>query len=192
MRLWSVATVRGSRYITPVEFNAEATEIVAGLHSLDRDNFITNQIQEAKLAAGIWGAQLLVGTDVLASQAFAQSSGADQIHIMPDAAGAPLIRTVTTGDGELSLTLSVDMRDSAGTNPLYAWIGIRIDGALLVRSPQHSNYARMAPYCKGLVPVGAGANLIEAVYGFGPTYTAGGSRTIDFRDRVLHGREAVR
>lgn len=192
MRAYPVDTPATGEFITPNEINAELAELVAAMDALDADNFSANAITRGKLADGCFGNLLI---DRIETVRQIQHEAVDNTVVqypMPNADGDPWIRNYSTGDCVLQCTLFAYFADQTTFEQLYLWIGLLLDGALVLQSPleQNSLY-RDCSLVEGNIPVGAGTHTLAVVYGM-HSAALGSPRTIDWLDRMLSAREAAR
>lgn len=200
MRSYPVDTDYTNALLSPFAFNAELAEMFGVFHSLDTYNFADQSITVAKLAAGACGDLLIRGTDIGQAYTVQKTAGISDVYPIPNATGTPWIETMTTGDGVLKLTLASDVRNNTDTHT-PVWIGIKLDGELVARSPTHPDDAAGAAdsndvvslFCFATVPVGAGSHVIEPCFGVYPDsvlWTA--ANNIEFDTRQLVAREVLR
>lgn len=196
MRSYIASTVEDGEYATPNEINDELRELVGALHSVDRDN-LEGSLTSAKAALGAWGRMLISESeqaiDVVHPFAPATFEGSE-IHRIPFDLDAgtivPWYIEFESGDCELEVELGAQWTDDVDDLESYVWIGIRVDGILVARSPVQQQFTRSEHgYVVWTVPVGAGVHVIEPVYGR-PFYPS--DRTIKWQDRSCVIRELAR
>ncbi len=122
MRTYVAALAEDGEYITPNEINDELRELVGAAHSLDRDNFLPNDLTPAKVALGTFGKILISESEQRIDIIHGGTSGSDtsQIHPIPfDLDGGriiPWLETMDTGDCELEISLGVGWTDPVPAN----------------------------------------------------------------------------
>ncbi len=195
MRAYIVASAEDGEFLAVDEFNDEAREIVGHAHSVDRDNCRT--IAGDRVALGAWGKIQISTSEQRVDVDFAYGPAAfdgAEIHPIPfDISGTEVIPwriEFESADCELELALSVSYTDDTDEKPSFLWVGIRVNGNLIARSPggQDTCY-RDCGFVVATVPVRAGIQIIEPV--FGRPYDSV-SRACAFTDRLLSIREIAR
>lgn len=197
MRTYPRARVESGELVTPNEINDELRELVAGLNSLDRDNF--GALSTDKVALGAWG-RIRLSTSVQridVTHLAGPSELAGEVLPIPFDLGGPTGTDVIpwfeefeTSDGSLELSLSVSYTDDIDAETSGIWVGIRLNGNIVARSPmQPPGTYRDCGYCVVTVPVAARRQLVEPVYGRAWSTS---NRTITFTDRQLALREIAR
>lgn len=197
MRTFVRARAEPGELVTPNEINDELRDIVGAMHSLDRDNLPANLLTNARTALGAWGNILISRSEQAVDVEFPPGpSDLDscEIHVIPfDLDGdivVPWIEEFATGDCDLELSLGAQFSDIVDELTSRIWIGIRLDGVLVVRSPTQPDFTSAEHgYCTITVPVGAGTHILEAVYGR-PFATT--TRSLKWENRCMAAREIAR
>jgi hypothetical protein len=193
------AVAEDGEFLTPHEVAAELRETVGRMHRIDRDNFPTNELDVTVVGLGAFGNVMI--SELESEETVDHNAGDNSETVYPiplnttggGATVEPWILYFPSGDCELELSLSVEWRqDTDLTDPTYLWIGIRLDGDLVVRSPiqviQSNNDSSYVVYT---VPVPAGTHIVEPVYGI-HEQQAGAALEFIFGDRVCAIREIAR
>lgn len=192
MRSWRSGLVVDGEFLTPHELNAEIGEAVAAVHNLSAENFDPNRIPPARFRNDAWGRIRIVTVTTTRTAAHGAGSNHLVTYPIPDDAGDPWQEEVEAKDGVLQISLSTTMAGTSGTQNIYLWTGIKVDGTLVAQAPIASTIVQEdTQFTMADVPVGPGARLIEPVYGFYHEALVTGI-SIDWNERVLAIRELAR
>lgn len=195
MLIWPRHKVFEPKFLTPREINDELASMIATAHSLDGDNFGSEELSKASMEQSVCGGVYREGVDGTTDSVTILPSNAsnNMLHI-PLAGGADWRDTFVTADGVIEITLSLAVGDAAlgsGAEGLAMWIGVLIDGVMAAQSPTDNGGGDLQPMTAiGTYPVGAGTHTVEAVFGY-PLHL-GASRVVVFYDRILSIIEGAR
>lgn len=191
MRSISVATVPDGDVIATDELSAEVAEMVGAANNIARESFDAGIITRAKVELGVAGDLLVWGTSTLRGVAHLAGRAPQFEYPVPDDTGAPLVKTFTSGDGVLSISAKWHFQESTNTYAPMVWVGIRVDGALVAKSPLTDDVSvEDSGILLVTLPVPARQHTVALVYGVhSPTMPAA---TLNWLDRSVAIREAAR
>lgn len=188
MRSYRRASVVAGMTATPREFMAEVDGLASVMNALDRDNFPTPPVLTSnKAKLGAWHR---LKTEATASvQGTVHQEGQSRTdYPIPNSAGNAWVHERPTEDGYMECSLYATF---SCYQPI--WIGIRVDGLIVVRSPWFEDSGdRESALITVAIPVGVGTRRIEAIYGHDFETGAVTSWTTSFYDRRLSSLEMLR
>lgn len=185
-------------YTAVDEINAEAADLIAAVHGVDRDNLDGAIVTAPKLAVGAFG--LITNGSRSTSQNLTvseQSAGNVPLPI-PDDTGVPWAAEVTTGDGYLRGAVYVEIT-SYPNGGISLYLGVMVDGVLVARAPgmrgvydATGNQPAVTMDCDFAIPVRAGAHRIEFVAILTRAPASGSAYNFTFEYGEWFARECVR
>lgn len=189
MRSFTSALPTAGMVITPGELDAELADVGTSFHQLDRDNFAAGAVAATKVAVDAWGAVLRLERSVLQTKTHSDAGTSQDWFHLPDDLGADTIARQQTGDCVLHICFSACFQETTLALFLNVWIGVRLDGELVAKSPLNRRVTIGSCQCEAVVPVGAGVHVLEPVYGL---HRQSGPLTIDWLEANLWSREMAR
>jgi hypothetical protein len=196
MKSYVTARAFPGQYAATTEINAELADVVAAMHRLDRDN-LGEPLTHGKVELGAFGKLKLSQSEQLITVLHPPNNLDDEstdMYPLPFdlSAGEPIYWVVDfeSGDCELEISLGVGWVDDFDELEHWLWIGVRVDGVLVARSPTQAEFTfGSAAQVTVNHPVSAGVHIIEPVYG--RAYDAS-ERWVSFTDRTLSVLEIAR
>jgi hypothetical protein len=185
-------------YAAVDEINAEASDVFAALHGVDRDNLDGELITAQKCAVGAFGL-ITSGSRSVAQNITVSEQSAGNVPIpVPNDTGEPWAAEVTTGDGYLRGAVYVEIT-SFPNGGIALYLGVLLDGVLVSRAPAMRGVFDAAGDppavtmgCDFAVPVRAGAHRIEFVAILTRPPANGTGYAFTFENGEWFARECVR
>lgn len=183
MRSYPVdSTPLNGGYATPNELHAEAAEMLSVLHSLDRENLAgdvelaTGGVTLPKLAnqamQTVWYSFEESTNPIVLGDSF----GPNDTFLFFNEDGYSLALDITTDDGVLEVVFSGGFTSGSGG---AMWIGVKVDGVLVARSPTTRAFTLGASLeVDGVAPVRSGPHRVEFVGGIAETVESLASTTL--------------
>lgn len=166
MRSWPADKPEEEEVATPYELDAELRELTGAAHEVDVDNYASGRLAASRAAPGSWANITLSRPAAPDNTTVQAGEGGGILPIL--ISGAPWVVPITTGDCRLIVTLVQSWQDGIGDDSLLLWVGVRVDGELVARSPiqQQGCPEVYTGFARGAVFVQAGTHLAEMVFGF--------------------------